>query len=83
MRTLKAQLLSVAEEFAFLGPYGQEYVQFRYRIQEHVCAPITNSQHQRRFAVVCGHNRMGGEDELGPWPREPDKGQSCQNSCEA
>ena len=26
---------------------------------------------------------MGGEDQLCPWPRESDKGQACQNSCEA
>ncbi len=57
-------------------------VQLRRRIRKHGCAPVADPHHQRRFAVMHRHHRIGGEDQLGPRPRKADEGEAGQDGRE-
>src|SRR5580700_10242165 len=82
LRPFEPQLLRAAERHTLHGGVEKEDVQLRCHIREHTYPPVADPHHQGRFAVMHRHHRIGGEDQLSPWPRKADEGEAGQDGRE-
>ena len=74
--TLELQLVVAAELVALGGVFQAKQPEPRGRLGDRVVARIGDADHQRRRALMRGHDRMFGKHEARPRPRKAGEDQS-------